>query len=284
MLDCHVDGVCGVRCAVCGVRCAVCGHSTQLAVLQLAAHNTAPLGGLDGPFEIGLGSERQLKSHHAIFNVAYSVGLVYIRTRMLSQDRLTEALQMLGEVLHSRGLSFDLVVVGGGALLLQDLIERPTADLDAIARIEDGRWLQAKPLPASLTQAVRDVAVALDLPREPRDEKDWLNGGPTILLTVGLPEGFAARATVKRFSNLTLRIAHRLDLIFLKLWAATAAGRGPRRDVDIGDLRDMTPTREEIQRALAWCGAKDGRTDFLKAEAAPVLRRFGFDMGDLNDV
>ena len=77
---------------------------------------------------------------------------------MQDSHTLTQALRLLGELLAHRGLSFDLVVIGGGALLLQDLIHRPTLDLDAIARIEDGRWVCAKPFPEPLVIAIRDVA------------------------------------------------------------------------------------------------------------------------------
>lgn len=195
----------------------------------------------------------------------------------MTQDKrqLTGALSLLGEVLDSRGLSFDLAVVGGGALLLQQLIRRPTLDLDAVARIERGAWLTAKPLPEALVQAVRDVADALGLPREPRDDKDWLNGGPTFLRELGLPDGFSERTTVLHFGPLTVRVASRLDLICLKLWAATDSQRGTRRIVDLADLRELAPTHDELRQAAAWCAGKDGRADFVAAELAPVLRALG---------
>lgn len=201
----------------------------------------------------------------------------------MEQHRLTAALEMLGEVLESRSLSFDLAVIGGGALLLRELVERPTADLDVVARVEEGKWISAKPLPMPLVEAIRDVAEALDLPRQPRDEKDWLNAGPAILQKIGLPPGFDARAEQRAFGSLTIRIADRLDLIFLKLWAATAASRGSRRAVDIQDLREIDPTRDEIRRALEWCAQKDGRPEFIEVDALPVLARLGFSRSEVAD-
>jgi len=94
---------------------------------------------------------------------------------------LREALTVLGEILNDRGLAHDIVVVGGGALLLSGHIDRPTKDLDVVARVENDKWTLAEPMPADLVEAVKDVAAALDL------APDWLNAGPTSLLEGGLP-------------------------------------------------------------------------------------------------
>src|SRR5262245_21549735 len=97
---------------------------------------------------------------------------------MNENSNLEQALELLGELLQDRSLRFDLVVIGGGALLFQTLGVRPTEDLDVVARIEGERWETAKPFPPGLTQCVREVAETLDLARESRDGKDWLNPGP----------------------------------------------------------------------------------------------------------
>jgi len=52
--------------------------------------------------------------------------------------RLDEALRTLGEVLEARGLTYEIVAIGGSALMLLGLIGRPTRDLDAPALVEDG--------------------------------------------------------------------------------------------------------------------------------------------------
>jgi hypothetical protein len=200
---------------------------------------------------------------------------------MQNQDELSSALRLLGEILGRRALSFDLVVIGGGALLLQDLIDRPTFDLDAVGRMVDGKMVAASPLPENLVRAIRDVAEALDLPREPRDEKDWLNGGPTVVAKLGLPPGFRKRVTVRKFGPLTIRVAGRRDLVFLKLWAATDSTRGARREVDIADLKALGPTKMELRDAINWCRKMDGRQDFLRLDVAPVVDALGFDIRDL---
>jgi len=121
--------------------------------------------------------------------------------------------------LEHRGLSFDLVVVGGGALLLQNLIRRPTLDLDAIARVEAGEWLTAKPLPEPLVQAIRDVADAMGLSREPQDEKDWLNGGPLSCGGSAFPR--ALPAAPLRGDSVLSRSASPPD------WISSASSSGP---------------------------------------------------------
>lgn len=199
------------------------------------------------------------------------------------KDELIAGLRLLGDLLQQRALHFELVVIGGGALLLNNVVSRPTQDLDAVARVQNGKWHKAKPFPKPLLVAIREVADALGLPREPHQDKDWLNPAPSILLNVGLPPGFAARAQKQVFGGLTLHIAARVDLISLKVWAATDVRR-QRRDVDIDDLRALSPTLVELRGALAWCASKDGRVDFFATEGSALLTRLGFEVEGFDDV
>jgi hypothetical protein len=57
---------------------------------------------------------------------------------VLNQSLLEESLVVLGESLADRDVTFEIVTVGGGILLLLGLISRPTADLDVVAFIEAG--------------------------------------------------------------------------------------------------------------------------------------------------
>ncbi len=194
-------------------------------------------------------------------------------------SELRRALGLLGELLERRGHSFDLVVIGGGALLLQNLIGRPTLDLDTVARVAGEKWVPAKPLPNELVRAIRDVAVTLGLQRQPDD--DWLNGDSTVLIDTGLPKGFADRAMAIQFGSLTIRVAARPDLICLKLWAATDTARGARRNVDIADLKELDPTIDELRQAVRWCCEKDGRNDFADRELSPIIEKLGHHIDDL---
>ena len=103
---------------------------------------------------------------------------------MYSSKSLEEALETLGDVLADQGQHAELAVIGGGSLLLSQLLERPTKDLDVVALVIDGQYRRAQPFPDFLTAAVHDVADATGL------APDWLNPGPTDLLDFGLPLGF----------------------------------------------------------------------------------------------
>lgn len=184
---------------------------------------------------------------------------------------IERGLEVLGELLADEGLQADLVLVGAGALLLQGALVRPTADLDVVARVKDGRLEAAQPFPEPLIRAVRRVGAALDLAYVPRDAKDWLNPGPSYLTTMGLPEGFQQRLTVRAYGPLTIRVASRMDLIALKFFAASDPQRGSRRMIDLADMRGLRPTHEELLHSLRWCLTVDGRPDFLQLDAAPVL-------------
>ena len=161
---------------------------------------------------------------------------------------LHEALETLGAVLATRGQDYDIVVIGGGALLLLGLLDRPTRDLDIVSRIEGGRWLEGEPMPVPLAQAIAEVASALDL------DAHWLNAGPTSLLRFGLPSGFADRVVVRRHGGLTVRLAARVDQVAFKLYAAV--DQGPRSK-HFKDLRRLMPSESELLEAARWCRTHD---------------------------
>ena len=169
---------------------------------------------------------------------------------MFRDADLEEALTTLGQVLQDRGETHDVVVIGGGALLLLGLIERPTTDLDAVARVEGERWLRAEPFPDGLRRAVTDVAAALDL------EDDWLNPGPAGLVDLGLPDGFEVRAIVRAYGTLTIRLAAVEDLVAFKLYAA--ADHWPDQSRHLADLRRLGPTRDRLVAAAQGAPAAGG--------------------------
>jgi hypothetical protein len=185
----------------------------------------------------------------------------------LTHDSLRDALATLGSILEDRGYSYEVVVIGGGALLLIGLITRSTKDLDVVALADGDKWSRASPLPKPLTQAVKDVADALDL------ADDWLNAGPTDLLDFGLPEGFASRTTVERFGSLTVRYASRIDQVAFKLSAA--ADHWPDRSKHLHDLRALSPSVEDLVAAARWCTTHDTSAGFRDVQFAPVLLIFG---------
>ncbi len=185
----------------------------------------------------------------------------------LDRSSLAEALSATGAVLAARGLSYDVVLIGGGALLLRGVIMRPTKDGDLLGeRLGDGTVGHLTELPAPLAEAVRQVAAAYGL------APDWLNLGPASLLDGPLPDGFAGRLEPFDFGALRVWVAGRADLVALKLWAA--ADRWPAADRHLEDLEALAPAPEELAAAARWTAERDpspGYLDLLRA----VLARLG---------
>lgn len=190
---------------------------------------------------------------------------------MLEPRLLEEALSTLGAVLEDRGLHFELVTLGGSSLMLLGLLDRPTKDLDVVALVRQGRYVPARPFPDELRRAAQDVGRALDL------GEDWLNPGPTDLLTFGLPEGFEDRAHRKTYGGLVLHVADRRDQICFKVYAA--ADQGPRSK-HLRDLELLGPTREELLRSGRWARTHDPSDGFL-VELRGLFEHLGVANADL---
>ena len=178
----------------------------------------------------------------------------------------------LEQQLAIAGLSYDLVVVGGSALLALDLVQRTTRDVDVVALAEAGELVSAVELPDGLLSARDRVARDRGVP------DDWLNSGPAEMLRLGLPQGFAERWTTQRYGvALTVRWASRLDQVHFKLYAAVdQAGKHLR------DLEALEPQREELIAAALWAREHDPSEGFL-APLREALAYFGIDDADLGD-
>jgi hypothetical protein len=160
-----------------------------------------------------------------------------------------EILGALGEQLAARGERYELVVIGGSALLALGLVERTTKDVDVVALRSDEGLASARSLPDGLLVA-RDL-VARDFSLLP----EWLNPGPTKLLDFGLPDGFVDRLERRDYGpGLTVYLASRLDQIHFKLYAAVDEG-GPGKHES--DLRALAPTEAELVEAARWSRLHD---------------------------
>jgi uncharacterized nucleotidyltransferase DUF6036 len=159
----------------------------------------------------------------------------------------------LGQLLAERGLRYELVAIGGGALQLLGLISRPTRDIDVVALVENATLVPAAELPAPLQRAVEDTARLLRLPVA------WFNAGPRSLMEFGLPDGLLQRAHRRDWAGLTLHVADRRDQIFFKLYAA--ADQGPRSK-HFEDLRSLDPQPDELRAAAAWARTHDPSSGF----------------------
>lgn len=126
----------------------------------------------------------------------------------ITQESANRFLGALGEQLAARRERFELVVIGGSALLALGLVERTTKDVDIVALRSDGDLDYAKPLPEGLQTACDLVARDFSLPA------GWLNPGPTDLLKLGLPDGFVDRLERRDYgAGLVVYLASRYDVL-----------------------------------------------------------------------
>ena len=195
---------------------------------------------------------------------------IFIRMKGgLNNERLTEALTLLGERLRLVGAEpLELVVCGGSSLIAAGFVSRVTRDVDVIAlRVRGEEIISARPLPPALLEAATRVAADLGLP------EGWLNNGPADLFEMGLPDGFASRLQQRAFgSHLTVWFAGRLDQIHFKLYAA--ADQGPGRHVD--DLIALNPSPGELATAARWAFTHDVSPGF-RSLMRELLTQLGHD-------
>jgi hypothetical protein len=177
----------------------------------------------------------------------------------------------LGEQLAAVGERYELVVIGGSGLLALGIIERSTRDVDLLALRSGDKLNSAEPLPKKLASARDRVARDFSLP------VDWLNPGPTDLLTLGLPDGFINRLERRDYGDsLSVYLASRYDQIHFKLYALVDQGPGKHED----DLRALSPTEEELLAAAHWSRSHDPSEGYAQMLRG-VLTHLGVDDVDL---
>lgn len=183
----------------------------------------------------------------------------------LDRDTLTEALAALGQVLKVRGLSYEVILVGGANLLLRGIVSRPTKDADLLgARSPAGPIIRLDELPEPLSEAIRDVALTYALSEE------WLNLGPGSLLDHPLPDGFEDRLEPADYGALRVWFAGTFDLVCFKVWAA--ADHWPSIDRHFSDLLAIGPTRDELLDAARWTRSRDPTPGYRSLLVAVLLR------------
>ena len=175
---------------------------------------------------------------------------------MLQKQRLDQALGLLAQFLADSKYSAHIIICGGAALSIMEVVSRPTKDVDVLALIGDGgRLTDAKPLPEAIQDAANRVAETLGLPL------GWLNDGPASQIRFGFPIGMQDRLVPRRYGDfLTVYLIGRLDQIHLKLFAAADQGRGRHTD----DLLALQPTEEEIEIAARWVAGQDASEVFAE--------------------
>lgn len=173
-----------------------------------------------------------------------------------SADATDRLLSALGEQLERAEQEYDIVVIGGSALLALGLVKRATQDVDVVALAGADGLVEPVPLPGPLAEACGRVARDFGLPA------DWLNSeAARDMVRLGLPSGFLQRCTVREYGPaLTVRFASRYDQIHFKLHAAVDRG-GPGKH--LSDLEALHPTKDEIVQAARWSRTHDPSEGYL---------------------
>ncbi|MBI3292481.1 MAG: hypothetical protein HYZ73_06695 [Elusimicrobia bacterium] len=186
------------------------------------------------------------------------------------KNQIDQALSALGDQLAAKiAPPVDMLICGGAALNLLNLVGRTTVDVDVLAFIvhEDSRKLRAKtakPFPPFLEEAVAKVARDFGLPSK------WLNSGPTSALELGLPDGLLERMETRSYGTaLTVRLLSRYDQIHFKLYAAV-----DRSGKHYDDLLALKPTPSELEAAARWSMTHDV-SEAYKGELQKMLTAMG---------
>jgi hypothetical protein len=164
----------------------------------------------------------------------------------------------------------EIVVCGGSALILTEMVPRTTKDVDVVAMIRGGVLSSPDPLPDDLRLASTEVAEDLGL------APDWLNNGPSKgeggLFQMGLPFGFAQRLLSRRYgAHLTVHFIARVDQIHFKLYAAVDRG-----GYHVEDLQALNPSPDELTAAARWAMTHDVSEGFAMV-VKRLLRNLGYE-------
>ncbi len=150
-----------------------------------------------------------------------------------------ELIQAFDEFLKSKKLTFEGVAIGGGALIILEVISRVTRDIDVLS----------PEIPENIHHAAVEFAQ-----QEKRWglKENWLNNGP-ISLQKDLGSHWQLHLQeIFRGKSLILYTLGKADLLKTKLFAYC-----DRTEPDFQDLINMKPTSEEIDQAKSWVLERD---------------------------
>lgn len=170
----------------------------------------------------------------------------------LSQNNIDTIFHALDRQISLRsGEHIGVVVCGGTALAILDLVPRTTKDVDVLAwarTVGDDVLLErVTGFPDWLEESAAAVARDFNLP------EGCFNAGPASRLDLGLPSGFEKRLIAKAYgTHLTVYLVGHLDQIHFKLFAAV-----DRNDYHTQDLLALSPTSAEIFDAASWVVTQD---------------------------
>lgn len=183
--------------------------------------------------------------------------LDYPKYMVLTPKILKPVLDALDQKLEQLNDTRELIVCGGAALLILNVIDRQTRDVDVVT----------PPLDSVLRQAAEEVRKQFGL------EPNWLNNGPESLAR-DLELGWESRASqIYKGKFLTIKSLARRDLIASKLYAMC-----DRDESDLDDLVQLKPSFAEIETLREWVLERDA-SELWPARVEKCLKRLKARLG-----
>lgn len=153
-------------------------------------------------------------------------------------ESVKETIKEFDHYLASRSLTFVATIIGGGALVIADIINRRTKDIDCLD-----------------PQIPKDIKEASEQFHQESPKlgliTNWLNNGPDSLKK-NLPKGWQKRTEVIfKGGAITLYTLCRSDLLKTKLFAFCDRGQ------DLQDCIALKPSHQELDKAYEWVAYQD---------------------------
>jgi hypothetical protein len=160
---------------------------------------------------------------------------------------MKEVIKAFDKYLKKHNVTFEAVVIGGAALIVLDITDRSTKDIDClIPKIPS----HVKKLSGKFAEIYSKNNSYL--------QTNWLNNGP-IDLQNDLPKGWKKRLrNLWSGDNLDLKTLSQSDLLLVKLYAYCD------RQIDLADCIALSPKIKDLTAAYGWLTERDANPDWPK--------------------
>ncbi len=187
---------------------------------------------------------------------------------MISAETIDKIFDALSKNIGlNKGKGISIVVCGGTALFVLDLVSRTTRDVDILGTVDEkrGEISYLSKFPDWFLKSAATVARDFNLP------DDWINLGPAEQIKSGLPDGLFKRLKKKKYGKcLNIYFISRIDQIYFKLYASLDRG-----GYHVDDLWELNPTKKELLNASNWVLTQDVSAGF-KCILISFLKKFNY--------
>ena len=180
-----------------------------------------------------------LKNRHPLLRARNNSGTVLCNTILYDTIHgVKDVIQKFDKFLLKKNLKFEAVIVGGAAIILLNLTDRKTKDIDCLD----------PQISSEIYQASLDFLEAVETDLRP----NWLNNGPEDLKST-LPKNWEMRIQkIFEGKSITFYTLGRMDLLKTKLFAFCD------REIDFEDCLKLRPSAIELDQCFEWVTAQDG--------------------------